>query len=209
MALVTGTPLGSIISSEELYLEGAPYIYYQDDAADPLFNPDADDFYWGLSGTAVYPVYELGCVSDVNLSENLTMNDVLCDNIGVKSTIQQRNFIEFNFTFQQPFPLENLAPVLKGGAVTETSPTQKFGFGSIDQNQYYMVYCPKVYDTDAGDYIWIHLHKASFVDAFTINMTFGNPWQITGIKLRAFADTSKVSSQQFGMMGRSDLSVIP
>ena len=209
MALVTGTPLGTIESSEELYLEGAPYIYYQDQAMTPLFNPDADGFYWGLSGTATYPVYELGCVSDVNLSENLTMNDVLCDNIGVKSTIQQRNYIEFNFTFQQPFPFDNLAPVLKGGAVTETSPTQKFGFGSIDQNQYYMVYCPKVYDTTAGDYVWIHLNKASFVDAFTINMSFGNPWQITGIKLRAFADTDKASSQQFGMMGRSDLSVIP
>ena len=209
MALVTGTPLGTLTSSEELYLEGAPYIYYQDFDMTPLFNPDDDGFYWGLSGTTAYPVYELGCVSDVSLSENLTMNDVLCDNIGVKSTIQQRNYIEFSFSFQQPFPLENLSPVLKGGVVTETSPTQKFGFGSIDQNVYYMVYCPKVYDTTAGDYVWLHLNKASFVDAFTINMGFGNPWQVTGIKLRAFADTDKPSTMQFGMFGRSDLSVIP
>ena len=209
MALVTGTPLGTLTSSEELYLEGAPYIYYQDFDMTPLFNPDDDGFYWGLSGTTAYPVYELGCVSDVSLSENLTMNDVLCDNIGVKSTIQQRNYIEFSFSFQQPFPLENLAPVLKGGTVTETSPTQKFGFGSIDQNQYYMVYCPKVYDTTDGDYVWLHLNKASFVDAFTINMGFGSPWQVTGIKLRAFADTDRLASMQFGMFGRSDLSVIP
>jgi len=208
MALVTGTPLGTITTNEELYLEGAPYIYYQDNAAPPLFNPDADGFYWGLSGTVAYPVYELGCVSAVSLTENLTVNDVLCDNIGVKATIQQRNYIEFVFTFQQPFPLDNLSPVLKGSAVTETAPTEKFGFGSIDQNQYYMVYCPKVYDTTAGDYVWLHLHKASFVDPFSINMSFGTPWQVTGIKLRAFADTDKPSTQQFGMFGRADASVI-
>jgi len=208
MALVTGTPLGTIESNEELYLEGAPYIYYQDYLADPFYNPDGDGFYWMLSGTASYPVYELGCVSDVSLTENLNVTDVLCDNIGVKATIQQRNFIEFNFTFQQPFPLDNLAPVLKAGAVTESAPTQKFGFGSIDQNKFYMLYCPKVYDTDAGDYVWLHLHKASFVDAFTINMTFGNPWQVTGIKLRAFADTDKPAAQSFGMFGRADASVI-
>lgn len=208
MALTTGTPLGNLISSEELYLDGAPYIYYQDNAADPFFNPDSDGFYWQLSGTSTYPVYELGCVTAVTLSENLTVNDVLCDNIGVKATIQQRNYIEFSFTFQQPFPLDALAPVIKGSAVTETAPTQKFGFGSIDQNQFYMAYCPKVYDTTAGDYVWLHLHKASFVDAFTINMALGTPWQFTGIKLRAFADTDKPSDQQFGMFGRSDSSVI-
>ena len=208
MAIITGGYPYNITSAEDLFLEGAPYIYYQDNAADPLFNPDSDGFYWGMSGTVTYPAYELGCVSDVNLSENITMNDVLCDNIGVQSTIQQRNYLEFNFSFMQPFPLENLSPVLKGGTVTETAPTQKFGFGTIDQNQYYMLYCPKVYDTDAGDYVWIHLHKASFVDAFTINMTFGNPWQITGVKLRAFADTSKPTAQQFGMFGRVDASVI-
>ena len=208
MALTTGTPLGTITTNEELYLEGAPYIYYQDFLADPFYNPDSDGFYWQLSGTASYPVFELGCVSAVTLSENLTVNDVLCDNIGVKATIQQRNYLEFSFTFQQPFPLDNLAPVLKGSAVTETSPTEKFGFGSIDQNQYYMVYCPKVYDTTAGDYVWFHLNKSSFVDAFTINMPLGTPWQVTGIKLRAFADTDKPASMQYGMMGRSDLSVI-
>ena len=33
MSLVTGTPLGNIEVAEELYLEGAPTIYYQDYAA--------------------------------------------------------------------------------------------------------------------------------------------------------------------------------
>lgn len=208
MALVTGSPIGNLTSNEELYLEGAPYIYYQRNLATPLNNPDSDGFYWNLSGTTTYPVYELGCVNDVSLSENLTINDVLCDNVGVKSTIQQRNYLEFTFNFQQPFPLDVLAPVVKGSAVVETAPTQKFGFGTIDQNIYFMVYAPKVYDTTAGDYVWIHLNKASFVDAFTINMGFGNPWQITGVRFRAFADTDKPQTQQFGMFGRADASVI-
>jgi len=54
----------------------------------------------------------------------------------------------------------------------------------------------------------IHLHKCKFVDAWTINMPFGNPWTLTGLKLRAFADTTKSTTQQFGVMLRSDASVI-
>ena len=71
-----------------------------------------------------------------------------------------------------------------------------------------MVYCPKVYDEDAADYIWIHFNKAQFVDAWTVNMPFGTPWNMTGIKLRAMADTTKPAAQQFGMWGRLDPSVI-
>jgi len=208
MALITGTPLGTITSGEELYLEGAPYIYYQSADAAPYFNPDADGFYWNLSGTAALPVYELGCVTAITFTENLTMNDVLCDNIGVKSTIMQRNYLEFTFTLQQFFPFDNLAPVMKGSAVTETAPTQKFGLGQIDQNKYWMVYCPKVYDQDVGDYVVLHLHKAQFVDAWTLNFNFGTPWQLTNIKLRAFADTNKPTTQQFGVFIRADASVI-
>jgi len=208
MALVTGTPIGNLTASEDIYLEGAPTIYFQDSSATPLNNPDADGFYWGLSGTSSYPVYELGCVTDVSLTENLTVNDVLCDNVGVKSTIQQRNYLEFTFTLQSFFSLETLRHIIKGGAVTETAPTQKFGFGPVNQNQFFMVYAPKVYDEDVGDYVVMHFHKAQFTNAFTINMPFGSPWQATGITLRAFADTTKPSPQTFGMFMRADASVI-
>ncbi len=99
--------------------------------------------------------------------------------------------------------------MLKGGAVTETSPTQKFGLGKVNNNQRWMVYAPKVYDEDVGDYVVIHLHKAKFVDAFTLNMPFGSNWELTGIKLRAYVDTTKPAAQQFGVFMRSDLSEIP
>lgn len=209
MALVTGTPIGNLDVQEDIYLEGAPNIYFQDYTADPLNNPDGDGFYWGLSGTTTYPAFEIGCPNDVSITEDLTINDVLCDNVGVKDTVQQRNYIQFEFTIRSFFPFQTLRHILGGGEVTETSPTQKFGLGQINNDQRWMVYAPKVYNTDTGDYVWIHLNKAKFVDAWTINLPFGNNWDITGIRLRAYADTNKPAAQYFGMWGRSDLSVIP
>lgn len=208
MALVTGTPGGNLDVQESIYVDSAPNIYFQDYTASPLKNPDADGFYWGMSGTTTYPAYEIGCPTDVSFSENITINEVLCDTVGTVSTTQQRNYLTMAFTVQSLFPLQTLRILLKGGAVTETAPTQKFGFGPINNTLYWMVYCPRVYDTDVGDYIWIHLHKAQFVDAWTIGMAYGTAWNITGISLRAFADTTKPSAQQFGMFGRADASVI-
>lgn len=208
MSLVTGTPIGSIETAEGLFLSDAPSIYFQDYTATPLKNPDANGFYWGMSGTTSYPVYEVGCPLDVSLTENLSINDVRCDDVGVKDTTQQRNYIEFTFTIQSFFPFQILRHMLKGGAVTEASHTQTFGLGKVNNAQFWMVYCPKVYDEDNGDYLMIQLHKAKFVDAFTMSMPFGSPWQLTGIKLRAFADTTKPAAQQFAVIMRSDLSAI-
>lgn len=208
MSLVTGTPAGNITSSEDLFLEGAPTIYFQDANATPLKNPDALGFYWGLSGTTAYPAYELGCVTAVSLTENLTVNDILCDNVGMKGTIQQRNYLEFQFTLQSFFPFDILTHILKGGAVSESSPVQAFGLGKITQNKYWHVYAPKVYDETVGDYVMLHLHKAMFVNAFTINMAFGSPWTVAGVVLRAYADTTKPDTQLFGVFLRSDASAV-
>lgn len=210
MALVTGTPLGNVVSAEEIYIDGAPTIFFQRYEATPLKNPDSDGFYWGMSGTTAYPVYSVGCPTDVSLADNLTINDVLCDDIGVKDTIQSRNYLEFTFTVQSIFPASQLSIMLKGSAVTQNAGenTEKFGLGVINNNVYWMVYAPKVYDTNVGDYVLIHLHRAKFVEAFTINMSFGNPWQVTGIRLRAFADTTKPSTAQFATVVRSDASVL-
>lgn len=207
MSLVTGTPMGSLTVQEDTYLEGAPTIYIQDAQASVLKNPDALGFYWGLSGTSTYPVYELGCVAGVSLTENLTMNDVLCDNVGVKDTLRQRNYIEFQFGVQSFFPLAVLRHIFGGGQVSTTAPTSGFGIGKLNNNQYWHVYAPKVYDEDAGDYVVLHLHRAKFVDAWTINMSFGTPWQMTGLKLRGFVDSTKPAAQQFGVFLRNDLSV--
>ena len=209
MSLTTGTPLGSITQQEELYIEGAPYLFIQDSNATPQFNPDARGYYWGMSGTVAYPVSQIGCVLDVSLTEGLTVNDVMCDTVGVKDTIQKRNYIELNLTIQSAFPLSVLAKMLNLSPATVTTGLEEVGIGGINNNQKYMVYLPKVYDEDVGDYIVIHLHKAKFVDAWTIGMKSGEPWKITGIKIRAYSDDTKPSVQRFGNFIRSDKSALP
>jgi hypothetical protein len=203
MPLVTGTPIGNVDVQDEIYLEGAPYVYFQDYRANPLYNPDVDGFYWGLSGTSVYPAYNLGCINDVSLTEDITINNIRCDTVGDKSVVQRRNYVEFVFTLQTMFPLIELRHLLGLSAVTATGGLEKVGIGSINNNLYYMVYAPKVYDDDTGDYLLFHLHKAKPVDAWTIGMGVDG-WKITGLKFRAFADTTKPDAQKFGVIVRAD-----
>ena len=68
MTIVTGSPIGNILSQEEKYLEGSPYLYIQDYRAGALNHPDANGYYWNLSGTTTYPIYSLGCIQDTKLT---------------------------------------------------------------------------------------------------------------------------------------------
>lgn len=208
MALVTGTPLGNIDSQDEVYVEGAPYIYIQQTEANPLNNPDADGYYWGLSGTSVYPVFQIGCVQDVSLTEGITMNQIRCDTVGDKGTIQRRDYIELELTILSIFPLTTLRHLLNLSVPTVGADIEKVGIGQINNNRFYMAYAPKVYDPDTGDYVLFHFHRAQFVDAWTINMTSGESWTVQGLKLRAYADESKPANQLFGTIVRADPSAI-
>ena len=208
MALITGTPIGNVDSQDEIYLEGAPNIYIQQYEASPLNNPDADGYYWGMSGTTNYPVFLIGCVQDVSLTEGITMNQIRCDAVGDKGTIQRRDYIEFDVTILTPFPLSTLRHFLNLSQATLGTNVEKVGIGKINNNRFYMAYCPKVYDEDTGDYLLFHLHKAQFVDAWTINMKSGEPWTINGLKLRAYFDETKPAGQGFGVILRSDESAL-
>jgi hypothetical protein len=209
MGLATGTPLGSVHSQEDLYVEGAPYVFFQDYAANPLNNPDTDGYHWGLSGTTPYPVKSLGCVLDVSLSEGVTMNDVRCDTVGTKDAIQKRDYIELNLTISSLFPLSITSDVMNLSTATVSSGIEKVGIGAINNTKKYMVYMPRVYDESTGDYILIHLHKAKFIDAWTVDMKAGEPWTITNLKIRAFADDTKAAKEIFGVFVRSDVSALP
>ena len=208
--LVTGTPLGTITSQEDLYVEGAPYIYFQDADAPPRYNPDADGFYWNLFATGTYPVYNIGCIQDVSLTEDVTLNSVRCDTVGDKDAIQKRNHLEVNLTILSMFPLSVISQMMNLGTVTlgVDGTSEKIGIGAINNTKKWHVYMPKVYDEDTGDYVLVHLHIAKFVDAWTIDMRAGEPWQLTGIKLWAFADDLKPAAQKFGTIIRSDASVL-
>ena len=61
-----------------------------------------------MSGTATYPVFQIGCVQDVSLTEGVTMNAIRCDTIGDKGMIQRRDYVEFNLTITSQFPLATL-----------------------------------------------------------------------------------------------------
>jgi hypothetical protein len=209
MALATGTPLGVITSQEEEYLEGAPYIYFQDTSANPRFNPDAQSFYWGLTGSATYPVFNLGCIQNVSLTEGVTMNDVRCDTIGVKDTIQKRDYVEFNLEILSQLPLTVVRHVMNLGIPSTGTGFETVGIPRINNSQRYMVYAPMVYDEAAAGWLMFHLHRAKFVDAWTLNMNYGESWKLTGIKIRAYADETKPSNQIFGVIRRADPTALP
>jgi len=211
MALLTGTPEGTIVTQEEVFIEGAPYIYYQDYDAPLLFNPETVggvDFYWGLSGTAAYPVYELACYEDVALADDLTVNSVRCDQVGDRAVIQKRNHLVFTFSLSALFPLTTIKPIIRGSAVTTSTDWEHMGIGTINNNLYYHVYLPKVYDEDAADWVSITIHRAQFVDAWTIAMVSGDKWMLGGIALWALSDSTMPSGQEFATITRFDRSAL-
>ena len=210
MSLITGSPVGTVTSQDEIYIEGAPNLWYQNDLADELNNPDGDGFYWGLSATSTYPVYALGCIEGVQLADNLTMNDVQCDTIGVKDTIMRRNYLELTLTLKTLLPLSTITNLLRAGAVTLSGKVEKMGIGPINNNIWFHLYGAKVYDESTGDYLNFTLHRTKFVDAWTIDMRYGNAWQLTGIKVRAFPKdvAGWPSAQQFATILRADPSAL-
>ena len=205
--IATGTAIGNVVSQEDLYLEGAPYIYFQDDRATPLNNPDAQSFYWGMSGTSSYPAYLLGCIQDVSLTEGVTMNDVRCDTAGVKDTIQKRDYVEFQLTILSQLPLSVIRHVLNLSAPSVGTGYETVGIPQINNSIHYHVYAPKVYNDDAAGWLMFYLHKAKFVDAWTLNMVYGGSWTLTGIKLRAYAKDTMPANQLFGVIKRFDPSL--
>jgi len=208
LALVTGSVVGAN-SQEELYIEGAPYIYFQDYRENPLNNPDGSGYYWGMNSGSVYKPNLLGCIRNVSLTEGVTMNDVRCDTVGVKDTIQKRDYIEFDLEIVSMFPLSVLRHILNLSAPTLATGVETAGIGQIDNTQKYMIYAPKVYTDAAAGWLMFHLHKAKFVDAWTINFTYGEAWNVAGIKIRAYADETKPSGQIFGVIRRADTAALP
>lgn len=207
MPLLTGVPLGTITQQEEIYIEGAPYVYYQDYSGPDII--DGDGFYYGLTGSATYPVYQLGCYEDVSLASDVTVNAIRCDNVGDKDVIQKLNHLELTLSISSLFPLSVLRHILRAGAVTAPTDAEKMGIGSISNSQYYKVYLPKVYDDDTGDLLIMQLHRAKFVDAWTIEMPSGDKWMVTGVRIWAFADDNKPAAQRFATVIRQDPSALP
>lgn len=207
MALVTGTPVGSITSQEELYIDGAPNIYIQDYSAPLLNNPDGDGYYHGMSGTATYPIYGLACITDAAFMQGITSNDVRCDTVGVKDSIVRRDYVDIQFSLQSLMPLSVYAKIAAFSTATVSSPIETIGIGTYNNSQFWHLYAPKVYDDTAGDYLFFWLHKGKFLEPGDLQFRYGEPW-IQQFTFRAYADDTYPSTQVFGMIRRADVSVL-
>lgn len=215
MTLVTGNPVGNVITQDELYVDSAPPIYYQhnDNGAGVgsvglLNNPDAQNFFWNLSGTTENPVYQLGCVENVALAGAIEMNDIRCDTVGNKGAIQKLNHIDLTFDLKTLFPLTSLKDIIRGGEVTTTGgELEQMGIGQPNNNRYYYVWLPSVYDEANGDYLAWTGFRGQFVDSWNLAFTYAAPTTL-GVILRLFADTTKPADQLFANVIRADASAI-
>ena len=208
MPLVTGTPVGNILSQSEIYMEGAPYLYIQDYRAGALNHPDANGYYWNLSGTSTYPIYSLGCIQDVKLTEDVTLNMIRCDTVGDKAAIQKRNFLSVEFTLVSVLPLSITKVLMNMFDSTSVTGKEFVGMSKINNNIFYQVYAPKVYDEVSGYWIMMQLHRCQITGNFTWDMALSGH-KITGLKITAFIDETKPANQMFGTLARFDASALP
>ena len=200
-------PTGSIQSAADVFLEGGPEFWFGGVAK---YSPDSDGFYWGITGTPALPAFKIGCYTDFRWRDSIQMTDVRCDAVGVKSTIQKRNYLEFQFTLMSLLPLMQLTKIVRGGTVTvnASEQTEKMGLGVINNNVYYPVYFSRVYDPDTGDFVSITGHRCQFVDAWEAALQYGAPWTL-GVRGRMYADDTKPTSQYFATVLRLDPSLLP
>lgn len=197
------SPTGTILTAEDLFLEGGPSFWFGGVAK---YSPDSDSFYWGITGTAALPAYKIGCYTDFRWRDNIAMADVRCDTIGVVKTIQKRNYLEATFTLSALLPFKVLKGILRAGTVTTntTEHTEKMGIGLIDNTTTVPVYFSKVFDDATGAFVSVTGHKCQFVDAWEIAMQYGQPWTVAGVRVRMYADDTKPSDQTFATVIRFD-----
>lgn len=206
------TPTGTSVAQED-YIEGAPEFYWQQrDCGTYAQGPDTEGFYWGLTGTADCPVYHLGCYEGFSFGEDLSINDVMCDTIGVADTTLKRNYLTASFTLKAIFPFSVLSQILKGGDVTQevAEGTEEFGIGEIDNTSaaYFRAYFSLVYDTNTDDFFAVTGHRCRFVDPFTMNFAYGEPVSVN-VTIRMHADDDMPVDQRFATFTRLDPSQIP
>jgi hypothetical protein len=208
MTIVTGSPLGNILTQQETYLVGAPYLYLQDYRGGTLNHPDTNGYYWNLSGSSTYPVYQLGCIQDVKLTEDVTLNMVRCDTVGDKAALQRRNFLTVEFSLISLLPLSVTAVLMNMFNSTTVSGKEFVGISKINNNVFYQLYAPNVYDDVAGSWIMMHLARCQITGNFTWDMAL-NGHKLTGIKVAALIDETKPANQLFGVLGNFNIAALP
>lgn len=200
------TPTGTLNAAEDLYIEGGPTLYFGGDAQ---YAPDANGYYWGVVGTVETPIFTVGCYENFQLGDNITVNEVRCDTVGVKSDISRRNFLEATFDVQALLPLSQLRYLLRWSSALTVAgeDTEYAGIGEINQQEFHMLFFSRIYDTDAGDYVAFTGHRCQFQQGGALQMRYGQPW-VVGVRARMYADENLPSDQRFATAIRYDPSVI-
>lgn len=210
MALITGTPEGNLIASQDLFLDVPPTFYFQENKTAAgatvglLNNPDGENFFWGLSGTTANPVYEAGCYENFVFTDVRDINMIRCDTDGDKGAIQRRNQLTVTFTLKAFFKLTKLRHLLNLGEVTTAAGvSEKVGIGEIDNTKAYYAYFPTVYDPNTGDWFSVTLFNAQFTSPWAMAFVYANPATVP-IQATGFADSTKPRAQLFGSIIRID-----
>lgn len=198
-------PTGTITTASDIFIEGAPEVWYGGDAQ---YSPDDDGFYHGIVGVEGDPVFKLGCYENFRFQDNIQVNEIRCDNLGLAKVSQTRDYLTITFDLKALLPLTMLRHIVRGGAVTwnDAENSEKMGLGEIDNTTFFPVFFSKVYDEDAGDFVSVTGHRCQFTGNFQLQTPYAGAWMITGIELRMFADDSKPAAQRFATVIRVDAS---
>jgi hypothetical protein len=207
----TSEPTGTITTAEDLFIEGAPEIWF---GGVPQYSPDADGFYHGITGVddgdPTHRVYKLGCYENFRFSDNIQMNEIRCDTTGLEKTSQTRDYLTATFDLKSLLPLTELRHLIRAGAVTwnDAENSEKMGIGEIDNTLFYMCFFSRVYDPTAGDFVSVTGHRCQFTGNFQLQTPYANAWSITGVEIRFYADNDKPDDQRFATVVRVDASAL-
>lgn len=199
------TPTGTLNSAESIFIEGGPDFYF---GGEIQHSPDDNGYHWGLVGTAVNPVFLVGCYENLQLADSLTVNQIRCDTTGVQAQIVRRDFLEVTFDLQGLLPISELRQLLRWSSdlAVPGEDVEYAGIGEVNQQDFHMLFFSRVYDPDVDDWVSFTGHRAQFQQSGALQMRYGEPW-IVGITARLFADTTKPSDQRFATVVRFDPSV--
>lgn len=198
-------PTGTLNQSENIFIEGGPDLYF---GGVLKYGPDANGYYWGITGTAQVPVYKVGCYENFQLQDNTTINDIRCDTVGTKGSIVRRNYLEGTFDLKSFLPLSELRKLLRWSSslAVPGSDGEYAGIGEVNQQDYHLLYFSKIYDTDAGDWVSLTATRVQFSWNGAIQFRYGAEWMV-GVQFRCYANEDLPSDQRFATVVRYDPSV--
>lgn len=199
------TPTGTINVAEDVFIEGGPDLWF---GGVLKYDPDDNNYYWGITGTPATPAFQIGCYQNFQLSDDLTVNEVRCDTVGVKQDITRRNFLEATFDLQALLPLSELRHLLRlsSALAVPGDNVEYVGIGEVNQQDIHLVYFSRVYDPDTGDWVSVTGTRCQFRWTGPLQLRYGEPWMV-GVTVRFYANEDLPTDQRFATMVRYDPSV--